>query len=276
MIGARAVMGVGAAFVMPATLSILAHVFPPDERPRAIAIWAGFAGVGVGHRWRRQRLAARALLVGLDLPHQRRSSWSIALVAGFFLIPSVAARRSTRRSTRSARCCRSPGWARSSTGSSRRPTTAGLSTQTLVTFARRRRRSSVAFVAWELRGQGADARPAVLPQPAVHRGDDARSRSCSSPCSARTSSSRSTCSSCSATTRSRPACGSCRGRSPTWCRRRSRPKLVERFGQRRVVSVGPRRSSRLGIAIVAVTSTVTRSYWWFALAARGRRRSAWA
>src|SRR4051795_8854196 len=46
VIGARAVMGVGAAFVMPATLSILAHVFPPDERPRAIAIWAGFAGVG--------------------------------------------------------------------------------------------------------------------------------------------------------------------------------------------------------------------------------------
>ena len=42
-----AVMGVGAAFVMPATLSILAHVFPPKERPRAIAIWAGFAGVGV-------------------------------------------------------------------------------------------------------------------------------------------------------------------------------------------------------------------------------------
>src|SRR6187200_2036161 len=37
----------GAAFVMPATLSILAHVFPPAERPRAIAIWAGFAGVGV-------------------------------------------------------------------------------------------------------------------------------------------------------------------------------------------------------------------------------------
>src|SRR5437660_1082698 len=47
VIGARAVMGVGAAFVMPATLSILAHVFPPNERPRAIAIWAAFAGVGV-------------------------------------------------------------------------------------------------------------------------------------------------------------------------------------------------------------------------------------
>jgi EmrB/QacA subfamily drug resistance transporter len=46
LIAARAAMGIGAAFVMPATLSVLAHVFPPNERPRAIAIWAGFAGVG--------------------------------------------------------------------------------------------------------------------------------------------------------------------------------------------------------------------------------------
>ena len=48
LIVARAVMGLGAAFVMPATLSVLAHVFPPDERPKAIAIWAG-----VRRRWRR-------------------------------------------------------------------------------------------------------------------------------------------------------------------------------------------------------------------------------
>jgi EmrB/QacA subfamily drug resistance transporter len=46
IIGARAVMGVGASLVMPATLSILASVFPPDERPRAIAIWAGLSGAG--------------------------------------------------------------------------------------------------------------------------------------------------------------------------------------------------------------------------------------
>ena len=59
VIAARAVMGVGAAFVMPATLSILAHVFPPDERPRAIAIWAGVAGSRCGARRHRQRRAAR-------------------------------------------------------------------------------------------------------------------------------------------------------------------------------------------------------------------------
>jgi len=47
VIGARAAMGVGAAMIMPATLSIVANVFPPQERARAIAIWAGFAGAGV-------------------------------------------------------------------------------------------------------------------------------------------------------------------------------------------------------------------------------------
>ena len=42
----RSIMGLGAAFVMPATLSIVTSVFPPRERPKAIATWAGFAGAG--------------------------------------------------------------------------------------------------------------------------------------------------------------------------------------------------------------------------------------
>ena len=46
LIATRAAMGVGAALIMPATLSILTDVFPPHERTRAIAIWAGFAGAG--------------------------------------------------------------------------------------------------------------------------------------------------------------------------------------------------------------------------------------
>ena len=46
LIATRGLMGLGAAFVMPSTLSILANVFPPQERARAIAIWAGFAGAG--------------------------------------------------------------------------------------------------------------------------------------------------------------------------------------------------------------------------------------
>jgi EmrB/QacA subfamily drug resistance transporter len=44
----RGVQGLGAAFVMPATLSIIANVFTdPGERARAIALWAGVSGLGV-------------------------------------------------------------------------------------------------------------------------------------------------------------------------------------------------------------------------------------
>jgi DHA2 family multidrug resistance protein-like MFS transporter len=43
VIAGRGVMGVAAAFVMPSTLSIITSVFPPDERGRAIATWAGVA-----------------------------------------------------------------------------------------------------------------------------------------------------------------------------------------------------------------------------------------
>ncbi len=42
----RAVMGIGAAFIMPSTLSLLQSSFPRRERPKAIATWAGFAGAG--------------------------------------------------------------------------------------------------------------------------------------------------------------------------------------------------------------------------------------
>ena len=42
----RAIMGFGAALVMPATLSIIITVFPKDERGKAIGIWAAMAGVG--------------------------------------------------------------------------------------------------------------------------------------------------------------------------------------------------------------------------------------
>jgi EmrB/QacA subfamily drug resistance transporter len=40
-------MGLGAAAVMPATLSIIANVFEPRERGRAIGVWAGSVGLGV-------------------------------------------------------------------------------------------------------------------------------------------------------------------------------------------------------------------------------------
>ena len=44
----RSVMGLGAAFIMPATLSTITAVFPREERAKAIGIWAGLAAVGIG------------------------------------------------------------------------------------------------------------------------------------------------------------------------------------------------------------------------------------
>ncbi|MFF8715985.1 MFS transporter [Streptomyces sp. NPDC015184] len=43
----RALMGFGAAFVMPATLAVLMNVFERDEQPRAIGIWAGSVGLAI-------------------------------------------------------------------------------------------------------------------------------------------------------------------------------------------------------------------------------------
>jgi EmrB/QacA subfamily drug resistance transporter len=46
IIVSRAVAGVGAAFIMPATLSLLTAAFPKSERNKAIGIWAGIASSG--------------------------------------------------------------------------------------------------------------------------------------------------------------------------------------------------------------------------------------
>jgi EmrB/QacA subfamily drug resistance transporter len=87
LIATRALMGFGAAFVMPATLSILANVFPPAERGRAIGIWAGFSGAAA---------AIGPVLSGFLLEH---FSWGsvfvvnvpiviVALVSGAILVPT--------------------------------------------------------------------------------------------------------------------------------------------------------------------------------------------
>ena len=46
VIMARALMGLGAALVMPATLSVVVVVFPVEERGKAVGIWAAMAGAG--------------------------------------------------------------------------------------------------------------------------------------------------------------------------------------------------------------------------------------
>jgi EmrB/QacA subfamily drug resistance transporter len=46
VIVARAAAGVGAAFVMPATLSLLTSAYPKGDRTKAVGIWAGVSGCG--------------------------------------------------------------------------------------------------------------------------------------------------------------------------------------------------------------------------------------
>ncbi len=79
LIGIRAIMGLGAAFVMPATLSIVTSVFAPQDRPKAIATWAGFAGAGG---------ALGPLLGGLTVEH---FGWSaVFLVNVPFVVVAIS------------------------------------------------------------------------------------------------------------------------------------------------------------------------------------------
>lgn len=47
LIAFRALMGIGAAAVQPQTLSIIQNVFAPQERAKAIGIWAGASGMAI-------------------------------------------------------------------------------------------------------------------------------------------------------------------------------------------------------------------------------------
>src|SRR5215211_8500925 len=47
LIAMRAIQGLGAAFVMPLSLSIVSNAFPPEERGRAIGIWSAVSVSGI-------------------------------------------------------------------------------------------------------------------------------------------------------------------------------------------------------------------------------------
>jgi EmrB/QacA subfamily drug resistance transporter len=47
LVAGRAVQGIGAAFMMPATLSIISNAFPPHERGKAIGTWAGVSALAL-------------------------------------------------------------------------------------------------------------------------------------------------------------------------------------------------------------------------------------
>jgi EmrB/QacA subfamily drug resistance transporter len=95
LIAARVVAGLGAAFIMPGTLSTITSVFPPEGRARAVGIWAGFAGAGgtIG-----------LLLSGVLIDHFYWGSVFVvsgalavvALLAVIFLVPSTRATERVR------------------------------------------------------------------------------------------------------------------------------------------------------------------------------------
>jgi EmrB/QacA subfamily drug resistance transporter len=47
LVAFRAVQGIGAAFMMPATLSLISNAFPPEQRGTAIGTWAGVSALAL-------------------------------------------------------------------------------------------------------------------------------------------------------------------------------------------------------------------------------------
>src|SRR3954453_2405104 len=47
LVAGRAIQGIGAAFMMPGTLSIITNTFPPEERGKAIGTWAGVSALAL-------------------------------------------------------------------------------------------------------------------------------------------------------------------------------------------------------------------------------------
>ncbi|MFF1296087.1 MULTISPECIES: MFS transporter [unclassified Streptomyces] len=91
VIVARAVMGTGAAMIMPATLSLLASTFPRAERAKAITVWTATSGVAI---------AAGPLVAGALLEnHDWTSTFlinvpiaALAIVGALVLVPPSKAR----------------------------------------------------------------------------------------------------------------------------------------------------------------------------------------
>ena len=144
----RAAMGVGAALIMPATLSIIANLFTGEERGKAIGIWAALAAVGIGLG----PLTGGLLLEWFD--------WSSGLLVNVpFAVARAAARhplrarepRSPARLVRPARrrALRPPASASSSTRSSRRPSQGWTSGVVDRTRSRRSVALLGAFFWWE-------------------------------------------------------------------------------------------------------------------------------
>ena len=88
LIAARVLQGVGSAFMMPATLSIITATFPPRERGAALGIWAGVSAMA---------LAIGPLVGGLITEHVGWN-WIFYINVPVGLVGLVAARLIIRES----------------------------------------------------------------------------------------------------------------------------------------------------------------------------------
>ena len=95
LIAFRALQGVGAALLMPGTLSIITVTFPPHERAKAIGLWAGVSGIA---------LALGPTVGGYMVEHLGWESVfflnvPIGIVAFFVAMRTVRESRSERRAS---------------------------------------------------------------------------------------------------------------------------------------------------------------------------------
>ena len=168
LIATRALMGIGGAFIMPSTLSILTNVFPAHERGKAIGIWAAVSGLGI---------VIGPVTGGWLVEH---GDWSLvflvnlpfvlaALVAGRFLVPESRDPAAPRLDV--------GGFLLSSLGlgalvaSIIEAPDRGWTSPLILTGFALAASLLAAFVAWELRSRVADARRAAVPQPPLLRGE---------------------------------------------------------------------------------------------------------
>ena len=211
LVASRAVQGLGAALMMPGTLSIITNTFPPEERGKAIGTWAGVSAIALAlgpllGGWLTEDVSWRAIFF-INIP-----------VAAVAVVVTLFATHESRDET-ATREVDFPGIA---------ALTVGLTALVLALVEGNAwgwgSAWIIALLALAVRRPGrVRADRAALARPDRRlRASSARARSWAptwsrsrspSGCSPCSSSSRSTCRTSSATRRWRPACASCPRRS---------------------------------------------------------------
>jgi EmrB/QacA subfamily drug resistance transporter len=106
LIGARAIQGCGAAFVLPLSLALVSAMFPPGQRGAAIGIWGAVTGAAVAIG----PLVGGAIVQGIDW------QWIFWLNVPIGLLATVAAPRVLHESYGAMRKLDAPGLALASAG----------------------------------------------------------------------------------------------------------------------------------------------------------------